>query len=387
MIGDPFRSPGTYLDLPPVSRARGCRLYTRQGGRYLDMYLDGGAALLGHRPEGLNRIFKAASSRGLWAPLPSRSRHQLEKAVLRTIAPPFEGEVLLFPTLTETISCLEQHFPGALLLDPLHTPAGDPALPAAATPPASPPSPLTLPAAPAPQTPPSPLFPPTPPAVSGKSPESRPPELRPPGEEPRMRILVWRPFTEGRFESLLRESIRTAGVDHVAILPLVPVPGWLCPQPLLVSSGSEAMKLQLSECAGAFSPALAELGVEAYRMLGAALRIREERGPDSRAGGPSGPPCPRTYHLSNPFSTLRESWKRTLAGWWKVTGPWLLWKGAGEEYQSLRKELLEKRILLPASSLLPSILPGEYSEGEIAPLFLALSKLGGEKPGRDHGTV
>ena len=72
--------------LPAVRRARGFHLYTADGRRLLDLYLDDGAALLGYRPEGLGRELKNVLERGLTANLPSIHGARLVR-VLRRFLP------------------------------------------------------------------------------------------------------------------------------------------------------------------------------------------------------------------------------------------------------------------------------------------------------------
>lgn len=72
--------------LPRVRRARGYRLYTAAGRRLLDLYLDRGAALLGHRPELLGRELKSVLGRGLAGNLPSAYAGRLRR-VLRQALP------------------------------------------------------------------------------------------------------------------------------------------------------------------------------------------------------------------------------------------------------------------------------------------------------------
>jgi len=57
--------------VPIVRRARGYRLYDRQGRRYLDLHRDGGGALLGHRTGTTITIMKSVLSQGLVSALPS----------------------------------------------------------------------------------------------------------------------------------------------------------------------------------------------------------------------------------------------------------------------------------------------------------------------------
>ena len=71
--------------LPRIRRARGYHLYTDAGRRLLDLYLDGGAALLGHRPDLLGRQLKGVLGRGLIAPLPSRYGAHLLRALRQAL--------------------------------------------------------------------------------------------------------------------------------------------------------------------------------------------------------------------------------------------------------------------------------------------------------------
>ncbi|MDR3145398.1 MAG: hypothetical protein LBU21_03905, partial [Treponema sp.] len=56
--------------LPRIRRARDFRLYTEDGKRLVDLWQDGGRALLGHTPPALFREIKNTAARGLAAPLP-----------------------------------------------------------------------------------------------------------------------------------------------------------------------------------------------------------------------------------------------------------------------------------------------------------------------------
>ena len=69
--------------LPRIGRARGHRLYSLDGTRWLDCWADGGRALLGHQTRGLAVRLKNEIARGLLAPYPSRWEGRLEKALLR----------------------------------------------------------------------------------------------------------------------------------------------------------------------------------------------------------------------------------------------------------------------------------------------------------------
>ena len=67
--------------VPAVLRARGFRLYTQDGRRLIDLWLNGGAAILGHTPPNLLRELKNTANRGLYAPLPHFSESRFIKAL------------------------------------------------------------------------------------------------------------------------------------------------------------------------------------------------------------------------------------------------------------------------------------------------------------------
>jgi len=68
--------------LPTIKRAREYHLYPLNGNRILDMYLDDGRALCGHRPAGLSVRMKQVLSLGLHAPYPHVWQKRLEKHLL-----------------------------------------------------------------------------------------------------------------------------------------------------------------------------------------------------------------------------------------------------------------------------------------------------------------
>jgi hypothetical protein len=69
--------------VPFVLRARGFRLYTQDGRRLIDLWQNGGAAVLGHTPPNLLRELKNTASRGLYAPLPHFTQARFIKALSR----------------------------------------------------------------------------------------------------------------------------------------------------------------------------------------------------------------------------------------------------------------------------------------------------------------
>ncbi|MDR3247537.1 MAG: hypothetical protein LBT39_02020 [Treponema sp.] len=71
--------------LPPVLRARDFRLYTQGGGRLVDLWQDGGRAILGHTPAGVLRELKNSANRGLFAPLPHPQEQRLARALAQLL--------------------------------------------------------------------------------------------------------------------------------------------------------------------------------------------------------------------------------------------------------------------------------------------------------------
>ena len=67
-------------ELPVIRRARDFHLYDNGGRRFLDLYLNGGGAILGHRPEKFSLELKNTLSRGVYAQYPSHEEKKLYKA-------------------------------------------------------------------------------------------------------------------------------------------------------------------------------------------------------------------------------------------------------------------------------------------------------------------
>ncbi len=64
---------------PVIQRARGYYLYDNKGKRLLDLYQDGGKAILGHTPNKLQNVFKSTVAKGLLANYPSVYKRRFEK--------------------------------------------------------------------------------------------------------------------------------------------------------------------------------------------------------------------------------------------------------------------------------------------------------------------
>lgn len=74
------------LKMGAVGRARGYRLYTTDGRRLIDLYQDGGRAILGHGSSRSTLAARNAAERGLVARLPSVYHDRLVRAV-RSLIP------------------------------------------------------------------------------------------------------------------------------------------------------------------------------------------------------------------------------------------------------------------------------------------------------------
>ena len=70
--------------VPQVLRARGFRLYT-QKRRLVDLWLNGGAAVMGHTPSNFLRELKNTASRGLYAPYPHFTEGRFLKALSKLL--------------------------------------------------------------------------------------------------------------------------------------------------------------------------------------------------------------------------------------------------------------------------------------------------------------
>ena len=71
--------------VPQILRARDFRLYMADGRRLVDLWLNGGAAVLGHTPPSVLREIKNTASRGLYAPFPHFAEQRFIKALSRLL--------------------------------------------------------------------------------------------------------------------------------------------------------------------------------------------------------------------------------------------------------------------------------------------------------------
>jgi hypothetical protein len=81
---------GEGYTMPVVVRARSYYLYDRYGVRYIDFFQNHGRAILGHRPELMQRAIKSTVDRGLVSEYPSVFQGRLEK-LLAQLFPDFSA--------------------------------------------------------------------------------------------------------------------------------------------------------------------------------------------------------------------------------------------------------------------------------------------------------
>ena len=67
--------------IPEINRARGYFLYTADGKRYLDMALDWGRLIMGHRQKGYGQAMKNVIDKGILPGFPSPYAYRLKQAV------------------------------------------------------------------------------------------------------------------------------------------------------------------------------------------------------------------------------------------------------------------------------------------------------------------
>ncbi|GHV38050.1 hypothetical protein AGMMS49546_07670 [Spirochaetia bacterium] len=111
--------------LPPVLRARDFRLYTQGGRRFVDLWQNGGRAILGHTPPNLLRELKNTANRGLMSPFP----HPLEQRFTKALSALFPGKAFrIYSDDASLRHALESAgFPAPdAIPDPAFPPAGKP---------------------------------------------------------------------------------------------------------------------------------------------------------------------------------------------------------------------------------------------------------------------
>jgi hypothetical protein len=112
-------------ELPQIRRARDFHLYDHRGRRYLDLYLQDGRALLGHRPERVLLHTKNMLSKGLSGDFPSVFERRLAKALAPLL--PDHPVIRIYRNQDRLVRVLTEHLGTAAPVDPaLEDPAGKP---------------------------------------------------------------------------------------------------------------------------------------------------------------------------------------------------------------------------------------------------------------------
>ena len=101
--------------IPEINRARGYYVYTASGKRYLDMALEGGRLVMGHRQKGYAQAMKNVIDKGILPGYPSPYAHRLKQAVKALVG----GDcfVYLFPSEERAQEVL-----GSITPDPINDP-------------------------------------------------------------------------------------------------------------------------------------------------------------------------------------------------------------------------------------------------------------------------
>jgi hypothetical protein len=308
--------------LPPIRRARFWRLYAQDGRRFLDLWQDGGRGILGARHQGLGRSIKATLDRGLDRPLPSVLEARLGKALLRLV--PRAKALRLFGSEEEALEALA--------------------------------------------------------AFATELPEagSRYPETES-GPRAGESILPDRGYRTGYAtsnserasvrqggglleSSLLRDPARSAAHasdDAATVLLLRPFSRWLPAR-----EGEPAITIPLLPLARGFAP---------VALLFADPATAAKVGP-----GRLLPPLVLAAALEALAALSAYESATTEAHWARMdrksshlferSGPWLFSRTAGADWDRVFDEALAKGILLSPDPGLPSLVPGDFDDGEIAPL-------------------
>ncbi|MDR2542626.1 MAG: hypothetical protein LBC80_04155 [Treponema sp.] len=98
--------------IPMVLRVRAFRLYLSNGQRLVDLWLNGGTAVLGHTPPNLLRELKNSASRGLYAPYPHFTEGRFLKALLK-LFPEYSFRIYAVPPAEVTHEKLWRPFANA----------------------------------------------------------------------------------------------------------------------------------------------------------------------------------------------------------------------------------------------------------------------------------
>lgn len=293
---------GLLSRLPPIVRARDFYLYDIHGRRYLDLWLDGGRALLGRRPDGLSTRLKNEIDRGGCAALPSVETRRFEKAILASF--PGHAAVRLYADTGRACAALAA------------AGFGEPADPAIICDPAGR-------------------------AVSGAAAASAVSALSAAGAGDAAACAFWRPFLPAPGTDLPASSgpgglPGFAPEGAAAILPVLPFP--LGPSP-------QAVLFRTAEAAASVAPS----DVVAPFWLSGLTRTLA-----LLAAAPAGYGEP-----------LWSRFDRLAAGVWARRGPYLYPRCSPGEYPAFFTAALGAGVLVSPDWRMPSVVPGRFSAGDL----------------------
>lgn len=111
------------IDLfPKIRRARGFRVYDTGGNRYLDLFQDGGRAILGHRPDRVGIALKNTISKGLLSDYPSVYENRFSRALQGLL--PGHAEFRWYRSHERAIIAASEHLGRPLRQSDIADPAG-----------------------------------------------------------------------------------------------------------------------------------------------------------------------------------------------------------------------------------------------------------------------
>lgn len=113
-------SPNAFDLIPIIQRARGYRVYDINGKRYLDLYQDGGRAILGHRPDRVGLALKNTISKGLLSDYPSVYTLRFVRA-LKTLLPD-QSDFRWYCSMENALKAASQHLGSPLVFSDVKDP-------------------------------------------------------------------------------------------------------------------------------------------------------------------------------------------------------------------------------------------------------------------------
>lgn len=113
-------SPNAFDLIPIIQRARGYRVYDIKGKRYLDLYQDGGHAILGHRPDRVGLALKNTISKGLLSDYPSVYTSRFVRALTSLL--PGHSDFRWYCSTENALAAASQHVGRKLALSDVEDP-------------------------------------------------------------------------------------------------------------------------------------------------------------------------------------------------------------------------------------------------------------------------